>query len=64
MTEAAESGERAARAALGDAMSLSVLMRVLGALYSAGLIAQFPREPGSDADEGGLSPVGWPRVRW
>ena len=39
MTEAAESGERAARAALDDAMGLSVLMRVLDTLYSAGLIA-------------------------
>ena len=38
MTEAAESGERAARAALDDAMSLNVL-RVLDTLYSAGLIA-------------------------
>ena len=39
MTEAAESGERAARAALDDAMSLNALMRVLDTLYSAGLIA-------------------------
>jgi hypothetical protein len=38
MTEAAESGERAARAALDDAMSLNML-RVLDTLYSAGLIA-------------------------
>ena len=36
MTEAAESGERAARAALEDAMSLNV---PLDTLYSAGLIA-------------------------
>ena len=39
MTEAAESGERAARAALDDAMGLNVLMSVLDTLYSAGLIA-------------------------
>ena len=50
MTEAAESGERAARAALDDAMSLNVL-RVLDTLYSAGLIAS-PGTPGPMAADG------------
>jgi len=38
MLEAGEGNERVVRAAMGDAMSLNVLMRVLSkALYSAGL---------------------------
>ena len=42
----AAGGEREVRAALGDAMSLNVLMRVLGnALYSAGLVAEVPADP-------------------
>jgi hypothetical protein len=46
MAEAAKGDERAVRAALGDAMSLNVLMRVLGkALYSAGLVAEVPFDP-------------------
>ena len=46
MAEAAGGEERMVRAALGDAMSLNVLMRVLGkALYSAGLVAEVPRDP-------------------
>ena len=53
MTEAAESGERAPLAALEDAMSLNVLMRVLDTLYSAGLIAS----PGTPAGQGATSGV-------
>lgn len=46
MVEAANGDERVVRAALGDAMSLNVLMRVLGkALYSAGLVAAIPSDP-------------------
>ena len=46
MAEAVGGGERAVRAALGDAMSLNVLMRVLGnALYSAGLVGEVPADP-------------------
>ena len=46
MAEAAKGDERVVRAALGDAMSLNVLMRVLGkALYSAGLVAEAPSDP-------------------
>jgi len=46
MAEAAKGDERMVRAALGDAMSLNVLMRVLGkAVYSAGLVAEVPRDP-------------------
>jgi DNA (cytosine-5)-methyltransferase 1 len=46
MVEACEGNERAVRAALGDAMSLNVLMRVLSkALYSAGLINNVPVDP-------------------
>ena len=46
MLEACQGDERAVRAALGDAMSLNVLMRVLGkALFSAGLLAQAPSDP-------------------
>jgi hypothetical protein len=46
MAEAAAGDERVVRAALGDAMSLNVLMRVLGkALYSAGLVSEAPLDP-------------------
>ena len=46
MAEAAGGAERAVRAALGDSMSLNVLMRVLGnAVYSAGLVAEAPADP-------------------
>ena len=46
MAEAVGGGERAVRAALGDAMSLNVLMRVLGnALYSAGLVGEVLADP-------------------
>ena len=44
MTEAAESGERAARAALDDAMGLNVLMRVLDTLVQRRL-DRLPRDP-------------------
>ena len=63
MTEAAESGERAARAALDDAMSLNVL-RVLDTLYSAGLIAS-PGTPGPMAADGqGCGAGVQPRELW
>jgi hypothetical protein len=46
MVEACEGNERVVRAALGDAMSLNVLMRVLSkALYSVGLINNVPVDP-------------------
>ena len=46
MAEAAKGDERMVRAALGDAMSLNVLMRVLGkALCSAGLVDEAPVDP-------------------
>ena len=46
MQEACNGDERAVRAALGDAMSLNVLMRVLGkALFSAGLLVDVPFDP-------------------
>ena len=46
MQEARNGDEQAVRAALGDAMSLNLLMRVFGkALYSAGLLAVAPFDP-------------------
>lgn len=46
MVEATAGNERVVRAALGDAMSLNALMRVLGkALYSAGLVSNVPSDP-------------------
>ena len=46
MQEACNGDERAVRAALGDAMSLNVLMRLLGkVLFSAGLLAEVPFDP-------------------
>lgn len=46
MLEACEGNERVVRAAMGDAMSLNVLMRVLSkALYSAGLVNNVPVDP-------------------
>ena len=46
MQEACNGDERAVRAAFGDAMSLNVLMRVLGkALFSSGLLVDVPFDP-------------------
>ena len=46
MKEACNGDEQVVRAALGDAMSLNVLMRVLGkALFSAGLLDHMPFDP-------------------
>lgn len=46
MLEACQGNERVVRAAMGDAMSLNVLMRVLSkALYSAGLVNTVPVDP-------------------
>ena len=46
LQEACNGDELAARAALGDAMSLNVLMRVFGKdLLSAGLLADVPCDP-------------------
>ena len=46
MKEVCNGDAQAVRAALGDAMSLNVLMRVLGkALCSAGLLARVPFDP-------------------
>ena len=56
MTEAAESGERAARAALDDAMGLNVLMRVLGTLVQRRL-DRLPRDPCGQVLQGATSGV-------
>ncbi len=46
LKEAVGGRDRIVRAALGDAMSLNILMRVLGkALFSAGLVAAVPWDP-------------------
>ena len=46
MKEACNGDEQAVRATLGDAMSLNVLMSVLGkALFSAGLLYRVPFDP-------------------
>jgi hypothetical protein len=46
MQEACNGDERAVRAALGDAMSLNALMRLLGkVLFSAGVLAEVPVDP-------------------
>ena len=63
MAEAAKGDERVVRAAMGDAMSLNVLMRVLGkALYSAGLVAEVPidawRQMAKDAERCNLQSCG------
>ena len=46
MLQACEGNERLVRAAMGDAMSLNVLMRVLSkALFSAGMVDNVPVDP-------------------
>ena len=46
MQEARNGDERVVRAALGDAMSMNVLLRLLGkVLFSAGLLAEVPVDP-------------------
>ena len=53
MKEACNEDEQAARATLGDAMRMSVLMRVLGkALFSAGSLDHVPFGPWQQMDKG------------
>ena len=53
MKEACNGDEQAARAALGGAMSLHVLMRVLRkALFSAGLLVDVPFDPLQQTGQG------------